>query len=343
MKQINFELTKDEIPVLKKYFKTSPISLIRHKAQAVIMFTSGLELNQISHFLFKTCRTINRWINDFSNRRLASLFCGHLANENAKKLTKAQKLEIKAALKQPPTEYGLPKDFWDVPQLKSYLQAKFDIIFESERSYHFLLKFCDLSFKNPDTFSIRRNDDLIKTRMIEIRKEIKPYLQDPEWEVFAVDETRMVLEALTRKAWLRKGERTIIKVQQNTEFQNYFGALNQKSFKCNVYDLDWQNQEEILKALGKLLTEYPNKKLCLVWDNAAFHKGKLIREALKKGNLLEKVHLINLPPYAPDFNPIEHVWNTVKSNLSNKQFDSFETTKKIFMDEINKRTFNYKL
>ena len=146
-----------------------------------------------------------------------------------------------------------------------------------------------------------------------------------------------------RKAWLRKGERTIIKVQQNTEFQNYFGALNQKSFKCNVYDLDWQNQEEILKALGKLLTEYPNKKLCLVWDNAAFHKGKLIREALKKGNLLEKVHLINLPPYAPDFNPIEHVWNTVKSNLSNKQFDSFETTKKIFMDEINKRTFNYKL
>lgn len=35
--------------------------------------------------------------------------------------------------------------------------------------------------------------------------------------------------------------------------------------------------------------------------------------------------------------------NTVKSNLSNKQFDFFETTKKIFMDEINKRTFNYKL
>lgn len=343
MKQINFELTNDEKPILKEYFKTSPIPLIRNKAQAVIMFASGLEFDQISQFLFKTSRTISRWIGDFRDRRLASLFCGYVDNENAKKLTKAQKIEIKAVLKEAPTEQGLSKDFWDVPQLKSYVQAKFGVVFESERSYHFLLKFSDLSFKQPDTFSIRRNDDLIKARMIEIREEIKPYLQDPEWEVFAADETRMVLEALTRKAWLKRGERTIIKVKQSNEYQSYFGALNQKSFKCHAYELDWQNQAEIVKALERLLADYPGKKLCLVWDNAAFHKGKVIREALKKDNLLEKVHLINLPPYAPDFNPIEHVWNTIKSSLSNKQFDSFEITKKMFMDEINKRTFNYKL
>ena len=47
-----------------------------------------------------------------------------------------------------------------------------------------------------------------------------------------------------------------------------------------------------------------NEKLCLVWNNASFNKGKLIREALKKGNLLEKVHFVNLPSYATDFNTI---------------------------------------
>lgn len=343
MKQTNFKLTHDEASVLKEYFKTSQVPLIRHKAQAAIMYASGLDLEQVSQFLFRTSRTISRWIVGFEDKRLASIFSGHVDNENAKKLTREQKLEIKTTLKEPPTEHRLSKDFWDVPQLKTYVQAKFGVVFESERSYHFLLKFSDLSFKYPDTFSVRRNDDLIKDRIVEIREEIKPYLQDSAWEVFAADETRMVLEALTRKAWLRRGEKTVIKVQQSNEYQSYFGALNQKNFKCHAYELDWQNQDEILKSLKQLLDEYPDKKICLVWDNAAFHKGKIIREALKQGNLLERVHLINFPPYAPDFNPIERVWNAVKASLSNKQFDSFDETKGLFLEEIGRRTFDYKI
>jgi transposase len=341
MKQIKVVI--EEKALLKQYFKTSTVPLIRHKAQAIIMRSGGLELAQISTFIFKSERTISRWIEDFNNRRMASLFCGHLNNENAKKLTKEQKAEIKEALKNPPSEFGLPKSFWDVPQLKSYVEAVFGVVFESVQSYHYLLRFSDLSFKYPDAFSVRRNEELIATRMAEIREEIKPYLQNPSWEVFAADETRMVLEAITRKAWLKKEERTIIKVQQSAEYQSYFGALNQKDFKCYAYELNWQNQEEILAALKKLLTNFPDKKLCIVWDNAKFHKGKLIQEALKKGNLLERVHLINLPPYAPDCNPIEHVWNTVKSNLANKQFDSFEVTKQMFIQEINSRIFNYQI
>lgn len=343
MKQINIELSKDELILLKEYFQTSPIQLIRYKAQAIIMHTNGLGLEQISKLLFRASRTIRRWIEAFVRSKMASLFCGYVDNENAGKLTRAQKLEIKSILKGSPAEQGLPRDFWDIPQLKSYVQTRFGVVFESVQSYHFLLKFSDLSFKYPDTFSLRRNDDLIKSRMAEIRKEIKPYLKDSEWEVFAVDETRMVLEALTRKAWLKKGERTVIKVQQSNDYQSYLGALNQRTFKCHAYEMAWQNQEEVLSALEKLLQNYPDKKICIVWDNAMFHKGKIIREALCKGNLLERVHLINLPPYAPDFNPIEHVWNTIKSNLSNKQFDSFETTKKMFMDEVSARVFNYKL
>ena len=49
----------------------------------------------------------------------------------------------------------------------------------------------------------------------------------------------------------------------------------------------------------------------LVIDNASFHKGtdtkRLIQEA--------KCHLLYLPTYSPDFNPIEHCWHTIKSRL----------------------------
>ncbi len=179
--------------------------------------------------------------------------------------------------------------------------------------------------------------------MKEIRKEIKPFLDDPEWEVFAADEVRMVLEAETRKAWVRKEERTILKVNTKRESQSYFGALCQKTGTCYVYEVSWQNQTQILFALSKLQNKFPNKKICIVWDNARFHQGKLIKEALAKGQLLEGVHLINLPPYAPDHNPIEHVWNTVKAHLANKQFESFDVTKAMFIREINARNYEYKI
>ena len=337
------EISNEEETLLKVYFKTSPIALIRNKAQAIIMKSKGLNFSEISSFLFHSMRTISRWLQDFRNRRMASIFSGLLNNENAKKLTREQKNEIKNALKQPPSEVGLSKEFWSVPTLRSYVEARFGVVYESPQSYHYLLRFSNLSFKYPDTFSIRRNENDIKERIVKIREEIKPYLNNPKWEVFAADEVRIVLEAITRKAWLPRGKRTIVKVNQSKEYQSYFGALNQKTFKCYLYELSWQNQEEILLVLEKLLKDFPNKQICIVWDNARFHKGKLIQEALSRGNLLEKVHLINFPPYAPDFNPIEHVWNTAKAKLANCQFGSFDITKNLFVGVIKSRSFAYKI
>lgn len=76
--------------------------------------------------------------------------------------------------------------------------------------------------------------------------------------------------------------------------------------------MPWQNSDEVLVATQQFLKAYPHKKICIVWDNAPFHKSLKIREQLKNGGLLERVHLIAMPPYAPDENPIEHVWNTAK-------------------------------
>jgi transposase len=50
---------------------------------------------------------------------------------------------------------------------------------------------------------------------------------------------------------------------------------------------------------------------CVVWDNTTIHKGEEIKKAIKKAG----ARLINLPPYSPDFNPIENFWSKVKNTL----------------------------
>ena len=340
---ISITITSEEKALLKEYLKRSSLILIRLKCYAILAREKGMKLEDIGDIVSKDAQTVGRWIKDWDTRRMASIFSGHEGNENAGKLTKKQKEEIREALAKPPSAYDIPKEFWDVPALKEYVQTKFEAVYESPQSYHLLLSFSNLSFKYPDTFDRHRNETLIAERMDQIHTEIEPLLKSPDWDVFASDEVRMELEAFTRKAWLKRGERTIVKVSRKREAQSYIGLLNQKSFRCHLYELDWQNQEEVLRALERFLKKYPKKKICIIWDNASFHRGKELRKALEKGHLLERVHLIPMPPYAPDKNPIEHVWNSAKGSMANIQYDTFEKMKDAFSSYIGGRKFKYRI
>lgn len=76
--------------------------------------------------------------------------------------------------------------------------------------------------------------------------------------------------------------------------------------------------------LGTVFEKISPKNLHIIWDNAKFHTGKEIKNVLGKGQLLERAHLIHLPPHASDKNPIDHVWNADKGRMANIQCDSFK-------------------
>ena len=339
---LKIKISHDERRALVAHNKTSPILLVRLKAQAVMAADQSLSPASISLNTDKAVRTVNRWLKDWDKKRLASIFSGHQDNTNASKLTKDQLNQIKQTLSSPPSEAGIPKEFWDVPTLKDYVSATFGVVYESSESYYFMLRFSGLSFKYPDTFDLKRNEELITERMRSIRAEIKPLKHRDDWEVFAVDEVKMQQEAIIRRCWLKKGERSVIKVDRQKQSQNYIGFLNQKSYQCHLYEMtDKQNSKTVLSAMKQFLQEYPNKHIAIIWDNAAFHRSKEIKEQLKKGGLMERVHLIPMPPYAPDENPIEKVWGTTKQKISNIQRDTFEETKQAFADYVSSRTFEY--
>ena len=134
-----------------------------------------------------------------------------------------------------------------------------------------------------------------------------------------------------------------MRVERSDDYQNYLGFLNQRTFQCHIFEIAWGNQQEVIKATAEFLTLYPNKKICIIWDNATCHKGILMRKALTKGGLLERVHLVTLPPYAPDCNPIEHVWEVTKDKLSNNQDKLFHLTKQKFMQHVNEQYFYFQI
>lgn len=66
----------------------------------------------------------------------------------------------------------------------------------------------------------------------------------------------------------------------------------------------------IVRFLKHLLRHIPGQ-LLVVWDGLPAHRSKAIKEFLRAGGT-QRIHLAQLPSYAPDLNPDEGVWNYLK-------------------------------
>jgi transposase len=337
------QITPVEKELLIDWYRQGVSPLIRGKAQTVLMNSQGLSAKKISQLVFRDYKTVRTWLVAFKKQRLASLFSQHRDNHNASKLTPTQKHQIALVLSQPPSDYGIPKQFWQVRDLKKWIKAEFGVVYESDRSYHFLFRLSRFSWHLPDRFDVKRDSQLIEAKIKQIRQEIKPLLDDSAWAVLAGDETRLVWESQSRRAWLKTNQKTVIKVHRSNDYQSFLGSLDLKTGQCHLHSLDWQNQEEVIKALRKLKQQYPGKRICLVWDNAPAHRSKLIRQKLKKHHCLSNFHLIAFPPYAPDTNPVEHIWKYAKDRIAHRETISFRQKLNHFKLAVIHRKFHYQI
>lgn len=80
-----------------------------------------------------------------------------------------------------------------------------------------------------------------------------------------------------------------------------------------------------------------------MWDNVSWHKNQLIRAELAMGQMLQAVHRINFPPYAPDRHPIEQVPNDTKYAISSVQLHDFESTVAAIEANTHSRIFNCRI
>jgi transposase len=71
------------------------------------------------------------------------------------------------------------------------------------------------------------------------------------------------------------------------------------------------NGEMFLAWIGKGLVPTLQKDDLVIMDNLATHKVQGVREAIEAAG----ARLLYLPPYSPDFNPIENMWSKIKQIL----------------------------
>ncbi len=202
--------TAKESHLLQEHYKKGSNQLIKERAHAVLLSQNGYHAPEIARILLRDEGTVRDWLKAWNAERMASLFPSYDNNQNAAKLSNKQKEEVKSVLQSPG---GLPAKFWSMPELKDYVHAEFGVVYESKRSYHYLLRHCGFSWKLPSAFDRRRDDDYVRKRMKEICREIKPYLEADDWVVLSADEIRIDYDEEIRRCWLPVGKTATISLK----------------------------------------------------------------------------------------------------------------------------------
>ena len=102
-----------------------------------------------------------------------------------------------------------------------------------------------------------------------------------------------------------------------------------------------RNTEQTILALERLQRETEAGKTAVVPDNARPHHARALTDLHEPGRLLERITPVFLPPYAPDHNPVEHVWNAARNNITNIQHETPEETLGAFASYVTGRAVDH--
>ena len=79
--------------------------------------------------------------------------------------------------------------------------------------------------------------------------------------------------------------------------------------------------EEMSKDLG-------GKEVIMVMDGAGWHKSQDLK-------VPTNIQIVYLPPYSPELNPVERLWQYIKSNtIKNKIYENLSVLEEIICDFI---------
>lgn len=116
--------------------------------------------------------------------------------------------------------------------------------------------------------------------------------------------------------WMGLGQQKDVMTPGKNEKRYLAGSWDARTGRVVWVEGERKTSVLFLDLLDKLLETYPKAKVIhVVLDNYRIHKSDIVNAALA-GYLRGRIELHFLPPYSPDHNRIERVWQDLHANVT---------------------------
>jgi len=119
------------------------------------------------------------------------------------------------------------------------------------------------------------------------------------------DEGRFGLLGTPRRCWAPHPVRPVVGTRLQRQYLYAFGAVSPHDGVMDSLVLPWVNAQMMSLFLAEVAQRHAQEFIVMVMDQAGWHvAGDLVVPA--------NMRLIYLPPYSPELNPAEHLWDAVR-------------------------------
>lgn len=129
-----------------------------------------------------------------------------------------------------------------------------------------------------------------------------------------IDEAHVHQDADLGRTWTRRGEPFYVASSSPglSKRVSFFGAYVVSDARVHIWPAERANGTTTIEMLESLREAYPNDRIRVVWDGAAYHRSAYVAAEAKRLKIL----LTRLPAYSPDFMPVEALWRWLREEVT---------------------------
>src|SRR4051812_25758829 len=286
---------------------------VYQRLSAVLWSDDGRSREEIARLVGVSTRQVGQWFRIFRNKGLDELGTLHYQGDPGR-LGPAQVKRIRQEI-----ETGV---FHNADQIRTWIEATFGVTY-SASGVKDLLRRIGASFHKVSGFfwkaDVKRQKRFVRKYRRHKREagpKARRYFVDACHPVWGVD--------LLYSCWLLVGQRFYVGVGNGRKRLNILGAYSpddQDYVDLRLTEEDITG-EQFVKLLEKLRAKHPEtERFILYLDNAKYHSKPVVKEWLAAHR---EFHLVFLPAYSPDLNPIERLWKSLRKKALNRWHKTFE-------------------
>ena len=132
------------------------------------------------------------------------------------------------------------------------------------------------------------------------------------------DEARFGRIADVRRCWCPKPLRPVCQAMVVQEYTDAYAAVSVLDGRLDTLILPRVNGACMQLFLNEVAARHSNERIVMVLDGAGWHQSQSL-------TMPANLRLLPLPPYSPELNPVEHLWDELREKaFHNRVFDSIE-------------------
>lgn len=298
---------------LEQRFRQSDNVKDRARLQAVLLATRGnAGWRDIARMVGCAVSTLQEWIAKFEAGGVDGLL--------ARKQAPGKASPLQAAVVQTQLKAGLQQGTWRTAgQVRQWLAQTHQIRLAERSVYYWLGKLRGV-LRVPRPMHVKRDPAAAQA----FREQLGAKLVDLRLpaggpvKVWVMDEARFGLHSQTRRCWGLRGVPVVVPRQHRYEWDYLYGALEVVGGETCFAFLPRVGLDVTPHFLAQIAATDPQAEHVVIYDQAGFH----LRPA--DARLPARVHLVLLPPYSPELNPVEGVWDYAQDATCNRVFERLE-------------------